>query len=464
MSSGSDPRQQWLQATQIALLAASLTVAAATSSADDWQPFGLFASLLALAILGEFLAIRTGGVHIGPAFLATALGMALLGPAPAAVIAVLAMLGPVVRERTAGHLVLNNVVALTTYPVVGALLIEAISDPSTVDEVGPATALTVFGVYFVVNLLNFSLIVGYLCLLERTSFLQAIRRLYLPVVPWEIATGVLTALTVIAYDQIGILAIALLAVPLFIQRSLLQALVDVEQQRNELSEQMEELLALHDGVVRVMVETLSMRDEMTARHSAAVARFALATAEAAGLPRRAQELVHTAGLLHDVGKFAFPDHTLNSRTLTAEDWALIRTHPQRGAEIVGRVRGYAEVAEIILHHHERVDGGGYPNGVAGADIPILSRVIAVVDTFDVMTARDSYRTPVGTEVAIAELRRVSGTQLDAPLVEIFISLIERNGIGFVHADNTDLEKELSSGRRGDGDPASSRWKASISVV
>jgi putative nucleotidyltransferase with HDIG domain len=461
---GPDWRRRSLQAAQVVLLVLSVGVAVATTGADDWHPLGLFASLLVLAIFGEFLAIRTGGVHIGPAFLATALGMALLGPAPAAVIAVLAMLGPVVRERTPGHLVLNNVVALTTYPVVGALLIEAISDPRTESEVGVATAVTVFVVCLLVNALNFALIVGYLTLLERTSFLRAVRTLYLPVVPWEVATALLTALTVIAYDQVGILAIALLAVPLFIQRSLLQALVDVEAQRNELREQMDELLALHDGVVRVMVETLSMRDEMTARHSAAVARFALATAEAAGLPRREQELVHTAGLLHDVGKFAFPDHTLNSPKLSAEDWALIRTHPQRGADIVGRVRGYAEVADVILHHHERIDGTGYPNGVAGADIPVLARIISVVDTFDVMTARDSYRTPVSTAAAIAELRNVSGTQLDADLVEVFVSLLERKGIGFVHADNKDLEKELSSGRRSEADAAPGRWKASISAA
>jgi hypothetical protein len=180
---GPDWRRRSLQAAQVVLLVLSVGVAVATTGADDWHPLGLFASLLVLAIFGEFLAIRTGGVHIGPAFLATALGMALLGPAPAAVIAVLAMLGPVVRERTPGHLVLNNVVALTTYPVVGALLIEAISDPRTESEVGVATAVTVFVVCLLVNALNFALIVGYLTLLERTSFLRAVRTLYLPVVP-----------------------------------------------------------------------------------------------------------------------------------------------------------------------------------------------------------------------------------------------------------------------------------------
>ena len=116
-----------------------------------------------------------------------------------------------------------------------------------------------------------------------------------------------------------------------------------------------------------------------------------ATAAAAGLPAREQELVHTAGLLHDVGKFTFPDHTLTGMHLTEEDWELIRSHPQRGAEIVGRVHGYADVADIILCHHERIDGHGYPRGLAGDEIPALARVLSVADCFDVMTARADLR-------------------------------------------------------------------------
>ena len=159
--------------------------------------------------------------------------------------------------------------------------------------------------------------------------------------PWEVATGTLTAGTVLAYQGAGLIAVAMLAVMLVSYRYLLGAVVDAERQRDELREQVEELEALHHGVIRVMVETLGMRDRMTARHSAAVARFSKATASAAGLSSRDQELVHTAGLLHDVGKFTFPDHTLTGARLTEEDWELIRSHPRRGADIVGRVHGYA---------------------------------------------------------------------------------------------------------------------------
>ena len=134
----------------------------------------------------------------------------------------------------------------------------------------------------------------------------------------------------LAYQEIGLPAVAMLAFMLLSYYSLLRSVVEAQSQRDELRAQVEELEALHHGVIRVMVETLGMRDRMTARHSAAVARFAKAIAAAAGLPPRDQELVHTAGLLHDVGKFTFPDHTLTGTTLTEEDWALIRSHP-RGA-------------------------------------------------------------------------------------------------------------------------------------
>ena len=374
-------------------------------------------------------------MQIGPAFVATALAMALLGPAPAAVIAVSAVLAWSIKARTPGPLVFNNVVALTTYPVVGALLFKAFGDPGEEETAQFSTAAIVFGVYLFTNFLNFLLIVGYLCLRDGASLVAAIRRLYLPVVPWEVATGTLTAGTVLAYQEVGLLAVAMLAVILMAYRYLLGSVVDAQRQRDELRAQVHELEALHHGVIRVMVETLGMRDRMTARHSAAVARFAKATAAAAGLSARDQELVHTAGLLHDIGKFTFPDHTLTGVRLTEEDWELIRSHPQRGADIVGRVHGYADVAEIVLSHHERIDGRGYPRNLAGEEIPELARILAVADCFDVMTARDSYRTPMGFEDAIVELRRVAGTQLDARFVEIFVGVVMGSGVDFRHADD-----------------------------
>ena len=435
-------RDTILLAGQAALLAVAVGAAVLANDAADWRPWSLTLSLLALAVVGQFLSVRTGNVQIGPAFIATALAMALLGPAPAATIAVTAVLAWSLRAHTARPLLFNNVVTLTTYPIAGGLLFEALGDPASGGSAQVSTAVIVFVVYLATNLLNFVLIVGYLCARDGTSLLAAARRLYLPVLPWEVATGTLTAATVLAYQELGLVTIGMLAVLLISYRYLLRSVVDAEEQRDALRAQVEELQALHHGVIRVMVETLGMRDRMTARHSAAVARYAKATAAAMGLAPREQELVHTAGLLHDVGKFTFPDHTLTGTRLTDEDWELIRSHPQRGADIVRGVRGYAEVADIVLCHHERVDGHGYPNGVAGDDIPLLARVLSVADCFDVMTARDSYRTPISFEAAFAELRRVSGTQLDGHVVEVFIGLVKGAAVDFRHADDEDLQAEL----------------------
>ena len=193
-----------------------------------------------------------------------------------------------------------------------------------------------------------------------------------------------------------------------------------------------------------MLRTLSMRDRMTARHSAAVARYARALAKAAGCTDEEQDLVHTAGLLHDIGKFILPDHILLADTkLSEEDWQLIKMHPFQGAKVVREVEGYGPIADIIWAHHERIDGRGYPRGLEGEEIPRFSRMISIADTYDVMTSRDSYRDPVSSAEAIAELRRVSGKQLDGELVEIFVEMVQSNGVAFRHADDADFEAELA---------------------
>jgi putative nucleotidyltransferase with HDIG domain len=175
------------------------------------------------------------------------------------------------------------------------------------------------------------------------------------------------------------------------------------------------------AVTAVLLRTLALRDPMTARHSISVARYAREMAAAANLPEGEQERAHTAGLLHDVGKLTFPDRILKRDvTLTRTDWDRIRMHPTEGARVIAGIGGYEPVIQIILAHHERMDGGGYPRGIPAARVPALARIIAVADAYDAMTARHSYRDPVSPEEAIAELRRVAGTQLDPDFVELFI--------------------------------------------
>jgi putative nucleotidyltransferase with HDIG domain len=252
---------------------------------------------------------------------------------------------------------------------------------------------------------------------------------------------VLTVSVAILYRHTGVAALALLALVLVVFQYLIRELLRSQRRA-------EELAALQLGVLASMVETLALRDRMTARHSAAVARYARALAEAHGCSREQQDLAHTAGLLHDIGKFSFPDSILLAeQPLSDEDWRIVRRHPEEGARVVARMEAYGPVADIILGHHERWDGQGYPRGLRGEEIPLLARVVTVADAYDVMIARDSYRRPRTSSEAVMELRRVAGTQLDPALVETFVKLLEDRGLRFRHADDADFEAELAFERR-----------------
>ncbi len=234
-------------------------------------------------------------------------------------------------------------------------------------------------------------------------------------------------------------------VALFVFHHLTRTGVKAFERGVELSRRGEELGALQVGVLSTVLQTLSMRDAMTARHSAAVARYSREVASRLGCDEREQDLIHTAALLHDIGKFILPDNVLfANRKLTDEEWELIKLHPEQGAKLVERIEGYGPVAEIVLHHHEKFAGGGYPAGIAGEAIPLGARIIAAADTYDVMTSRDSYRRPVSSEASLAELRRVAGTQLDPRVVEAFEAMILEGAVAFSHADQADFESELDT--------------------
>jgi putative nucleotidyltransferase with HDIG domain len=277
--------------------------------------------------------------------------------------------------------------------------------------------------------------------------MRNLKSVWLTVQPTQLATGLLTAGVAYSYSQIGVGAVGLLAVVLFIFQNLLRVVLQAFERGEELSNRTRELASLQMGLLTTVIQTLSMRDPMTARHSAAVARYSREIAKMLGLHEREQDLIHTAALLHDIGKFIFPDSILFAdRKLTDEEWTIVKLHPEQGAKLVRRIEGYGPVADIIYCHHERYDGNGYYK-VPIEQVPLGSRIIAAADTYDVMTSRDSYRRPVSSEAALAELRRVAGSQLDPLVVEMFEKMVLERGIAFRHADEADFERELAFDKR-----------------
>jgi putative nucleotidyltransferase with HDIG domain len=318
-------------------------------------------------------------------------------------------------------------------------------------DVGPSDtnfAIVVFVAFIVANLVNFLQVAMTHKLVDGQSMLRATRSIYLPILPSQFAVALLAAVIVYAHAHGGGVAMVLLVGIVVLYQYLLRELLLSKERADTLGERTKQLASLQVGVLTAMLQTLSLRDKMTARHCAAVARYTRELAREHGCDEHEQDLAHTAGLLHDIGKFIFPDRILLAdRKLDDEDWEIVKRHPAQGAKVVRGVDGYGPVADIILAHHEKIDGKGYPNGLKGDDIPLISRMISVADTYDVMTARDSYRDPVSPAEAVAELHRVSGTQLDGHLVELFVKMLERKGVAFHHGDDADFESELDLERR-----------------
>jgi putative nucleotidyltransferase with HDIG domain len=191
---------------------------------------------------------------------------------------------------------------------------------------------------------------------------------------------------------------------------------------------------LHSAVNRQMLSTIEAlasavdaKDAYTHNHSARVAEMCLATAKALGVTdRKSCRDIELAGLLHDIGKIGIPDAILQKPgRLTPDEYRLIKSHVTTGANIVNKVEGLDEVAEAILRHHERHDGLGYPGGLAGDAIPLASKLIAIVDTYDSLTTDRPYRKSLGVEHAVTELRRCTGTQFDPAVVDVFIESVVR---------------------------------------
>ena len=175
----------------------------------------------------------------------------------------------------------------------------------------------------------------------------------------------------------------------------------------------------------LLAETLDMRDVGTARHSQTVGRYAEEIARELGVPDAHVERVRAAGVLHDIGKLGVADAVLKKPgKLTDEEWAEMRRHPELGARILDHAN-LRDISAWVLAHHERIDGRGYPHGLAGDVIPLEARILAVADAYEAMTADRAYRAALGHDAAQQELRDGSGTQFDPEVVEAFLAVLTR---------------------------------------
>lgn len=182
-------------------------------------------------------------------------------------------------------------------------------------------------------------------------------------------------------------------------------------------------------LVEMLSFVLETRDEYTGDHSNNVKTLSLLIAEELDLSELNKQQLFIAANLHDIGKVGIKDSILNKPSrLTDEEYEIIKTHPVMGANILSTIESFGDIKDIVMYHHERWDGKGYPKGLKGEEIPFLARVISIADTFDAITTTRSYRKALSPEYAREELIKNSGTQFEPMLVDLVVSMIEKGKI------------------------------------
>jgi hypothetical protein len=235
-------------------------------------------------------------------------------------------------------------------------------------------------------------------------------RLSLP----DLGYAVFGLLIAALWSVVGAFAAVLVLIPLFVAR---WAIAQYASQQRA-----------YEGTLRVLCQAVETKDFYTRGHSERVSKGSVMIARAIGMRPERVEAIRYAGMLHDVGKLGVPTKVLQKNgKLTEEEYAAIQLHPMRGLEIIKEIGFLDEALAGIMHHHERIDGRGYPMGLAGDEIPEFARVLSVADAFDCMTSTRSYRGARTIAAAVTELRNCSGTQFDPAFVDALVAAVERDG-------------------------------------
>jgi putative nucleotidyltransferase with HDIG domain len=232
------------------------------------------------------------------------------------------------------------------------------------------------------------------------------------------------AILAYSYETISPWSVALFAIPAVAAQRLLLLYRQQRESAAALTNANERLAGANLSFATALVATLDARDRYTAGHSAAVAIYARDIAQRMGLTNDEQELVHLCGLVHDVGKIGLPAGLLEKPgALSLDERRQMEQHSVIGERILRNVADYEEIAAIVRHHHERIDGNGYPDRLEGDEIPLLARIIAVADAYNAMTSDRPYRDAMPSRVARLRLAQAVESQFDTAVVAAFEAVL-----------------------------------------
>ena len=397
------------------------TVVGLVTSGFGLAPIWLVLGLGVLAAAAERARVRiTNNVEFSISLLPILFVSVVSGPLAAALVGAMAMLGDFRRPYLRWALytcagAVNGALAGLVAGHAGAAVDSALG-ATLLATVAAALSLQIFDAFVA------SLTVA----LRGTMSVEAVVATALPILP----TSVLLNSALVGPLAYAYVAFSPWILPFFLLPALAaQKLFSMYQAQRRLAG---DLSVLNDRLERAnfelagaLVATLEARDRYTAGHSSTVAIYARDIAARLGLTDQEQQLAHLAGMVHDIGKIGVLYGILEKPgPLTLQERRAMEAHSAIGEKILANVEAYAEIARIVRHHHERVDGLGYPDGIAGDNIPIISRIICVADAYNAMTSDRPYRDAMPIRVARERLRQAAGSQFDRTVVEAFDQILE----------------------------------------
>jgi putative nucleotidyltransferase with HDIG domain len=292
-------------------------------------------------------------------------------------------------------------------------------------------------------LMNISMVTLAVSLASRTGIMSVFREKFEWLIPHYVAFGLLGLALAVAFDGLGYAGLLAFVAPPIMMRFAIKQYIDktaenveeLNKRNRELQKANRDILAMadqlretYDGTLEALVSALDARDRETKGHSLRVAKYMMEIAYHMGIEPGTDEWVdmQRGGLLHDIGKIGVSDTILHKPgPLTEDEWTDMRRHPRIGHDMIREIPFLSGAARIVLAHHERFDGKGYPNGLKADEIPLGARIFVLADTFDAMTSDRPYRKALSAEVSREEIIRCSGTQFDPRCVQAFLLAWDR---------------------------------------
>ena len=379
---------------------------------EIWLPILFFT---VIAMLAEYLSVfLPAGGQITVAFPISFVIILVYGPAVAILVEILSVIWEILKKRDNWYKTLFNAAQYSlSSGLAGVVYISSggvVGTQNIINYLLPAAlcALT----YCLVN----SILVATVISLDSGMSVSKVYRINIKeVIPSYLAEAPMGFIMAIIYVHIGILGILLFFFPLLLAR-----------QSFELYTRMRKIYL---DTIRTLAATIDAKDPYTLGHSERVSHLAVQLARKLDFAETEIEYLEYAAILHDIGKIGIEDRILGKKDrLTDEEYDKIKEHPVIGASIIGSIEFLQKCSQTVLHHHERYEGGGYPHGLKGEEIPRTARLLAVVDAYDAMNSDRPYRKKLSENDILEEIERESGKQFDPAIARTFISLIKEKKV------------------------------------